>query len=329
MAKFEQGARPVSSFDITSTMELANQGRNYDTYTRKMDAAVEAKVLSIFSRFQTLFDGMVIVDAGSGTGLVAERIAQECHQFGFIPQVFAVDISHAYLELSSLHPSLGLLLGDVAEQLFVEDSVAIKYYSTSGHEVASFGGGVSRMVSAVKNSYKELLPGGQLLIRDFVKPENNGRVFMELPDTNGIHSDSSSSEEVEYQSLSTLALFKQFHQEFGGGEAFSFEEVTLQGKKLIAIDLEWAYEFYMRKEYTDNWGNEIHEKYAYWTVADAEKVFEDAGFENVSVESELNAYMLDNWLVGQIFLYQQNPDGELEALPFPATHMIVSGTKPL
>ena len=330
MLRVEQISSKFPFSEAKNSMESANHGRDYDTYTAKMDAAVEAKVASLFSRFNIFFDGMVLVDAGSGTGLIAERIAQECESIGVSPQVFAIDISHAYSEFFSQQQSITTLFGDAAEQLFPDDSVAIKYYSTSGHEIASFGGGASRMVTAIQNSFLELQPGGQLLIRDFVKPENTGSILMELSETNGINQNQISLDTtIEHQSLSTLALFKQFHREFAGGNAFAFEEITIDGKTLIVLEPEWAYEFYMRKEYTNNWKNEIHEKYSYWTLAEAKDILEVAGFENVQVEPDPNQYMLSNWLEGQVNLYQQNQAGTLELLPFPATHMVISGNKPL
>src|SRR5690606_2636596 len=124
---------------------------------------------ALFARFRYIRDHMVIVDAGSGTGLVAQSIAERCHKLGVNPQVIALDVSHEYYDTSSEHPVIELAFGDAAEQIFPANSVDIKYYATSGHEIASFGGGVNRMNEAVKHSFQELKPGGQLIVRDFVK----------------------------------------------------------------------------------------------------------------------------------------------------------------
>ena len=115
---------------------------------------------------------------------------------------------------------------------------------------------------------------------------------------------------------------------YAGGSAFSYQEVEIDGKHLIKIDPEWAYKFYMRKEYAGNWRNEIHEKYSYWTMEEAENALRDSGFIDVKVEADPSQYMLTNWsFENKVGLYTQDDQGHLFSMPFPA-HMVVSGTKP-
>lgn len=310
-------------------IKIVNEGRDYSIYTWRMDASSDAKVESLVKWFKYFKEGMVIVDAGSGTGLVAEKIAEFAHRQGVSVKIVALDISHEYYDVSSNHPVIGLAFGDAAEKNFPDNSIDIKYYATSGHEVSSFGGGPQRMREAALNSFRELKPEGQLVIRDFIKPSGTEPIFMELQMDNGIDvSGDVPTEEIDYSKLSHYALFKRFHQEFAGGNAFQYEEVTINGKHLIKLSPEWAYEFYMRKEYTGNWRNEIHEKYSYWTEDEAKAALETAGFEKVEVHPDPNDWMLKNWLVGKVGLFTQNETGELQSLDFPTTHMVAFGFKP-
>jgi SAM-dependent methyltransferase len=309
-------------------MRRANQGRDLESYTGRMDAATIYKTETLLSYFTDIKNEMLIVDAGSGTGKVAESILGKLQKTGKKIEIVAVDITHKYRDISPYDREISWLIADAAQQNFAENSVDIKYFSTSGHEIASFGGGPQRMITALKNTLAELKPGGQVIIRDFVKPSSE-KFLMKIKEDDGQNFDSINLDKtINYEQLSTMALFQCFHREFAGGNAFDF---TIQkqngGGQLIELDLEWAYEFYMRKEYKNNWQNEINEKYSYWTLEEAHKMLEQVGFTNVKVESNPNQYILDNWLKEQVKLYNRDEQGNLKELDFPTTHMIAVGYK--
>lgn len=308
--------------------DRAAQGRDTRVYEWRMDAASETKIAALLRHFPEIFDGAVVVDMGSGTGLVIQSIVQHFHRQGFTVHGVAVDISHEFYEQAKDKAQVELVFGDAATQVFPTGSVSVMYFSTSGHEIESFGG-KGKMLEAVANAFVQLMPGGRLIIRDFVRPDFQEQFYMELPDDDGNPADPQADPgEIDYSKLSTKARFYRFHQEFAGGSAFSYQEMEIDGKHLIKIDPEWAYEFYMRKEYTGNWRNEIHEKYSYWTMEETETVLRGSGFIDVKVEPDPSQYMLTNWLIGKVGLFTQNDQGDLLPSPFPATHMVVSGTKP-
>lgn len=319
---------PSLNTQAEQQLRQVNQGRDYSVYTWRMDAALENKVNRLIGEMRNIKDDMLIVDAGSGTGLVAQTIVERLRQIVNV-RVVALDLSHEFYDASSDQPLIELAFGDAAEKNFLPDSVDIMYFSTSGHEVASFGGGPQRMTLAMENTFEQLKPGGQVIIRDFVLPENIGPILMELPQDDGIDVDENTLiEQINYSDLSTMAKFKRFHREFAGGGAFEYQIVRAEQKELVKLDAQWAYEFYMRKEYTGNWRNEINEKYGYWTMTQAMDILEDVGFIDVDVKPDPNEYMLTHWLEGKVQLYHQNEDGELQTLDFPATHMVISGVKP-
>jgi len=312
---------------IKQALLNANEHRDYSIYTRSMDAALEAKIKSLFPYFKVQNQG-VIVDAGSGTGAVAQEAARTFRESGV--KVFALDISHELLALAENDRGLiRPIYGNAAEQNFPENSVNIKFFSTSGHEVESFGGKGS-MRRAVAASKHELIPGGQLIIRDFAKPSRHGPVYLRINSNLGLDPDFSGvpSEEIDYNTLSTFALLKRFRDEFAGGGAFDFEELEIAGQKLIKMEAEWAHEFYLRKDYTANWRQEIKEKYTYWDEEEARSILRAEGFVNVQVVADPNEYILNNRLRGKIDLFVINTDGRLEPIDFPATHMVIVAEKP-
>jgi SAM-dependent methyltransferase len=256
---------------------------------------------------------------------MAELAAQEFHG----ARVFALDISHELQERADDGRAVsGLVFGDAAEQNFPSGSVDVKYFSTSGHEIESFGGEGS-MRKAVENTFRELAPGGRIIIRDFSKPSRKEPVYMRILSKVGIDKLPEGVQEgnIDYNLLSASALLRRFHEEFRGGGAFEFEKVNIDGEEYIKIDPEWAHEFYLRKDYTGNWRQEIKEKYTYWSAEEARQILEEEGYVNVRVISDPNEYIIKNRLEGKIDLHELK-EGKLERIPFPATHMIVIGEKP-
>ncbi len=313
---------PSSSRDLAAQFHAANEDRDYSIYTRSMDAALEAKARSLFPHF-LLEEGNVVVDAGSGTGALAERVAREFRGV----RVFALDISHELLERAEVSRSLvTLVFGNAAAQQFPNSSVHLKYFSTSGHEIESFGG-AGAMTRAVLASFRELVPGGRLVIRDFAKPEP-GAVVLQILSTVGQEAPPGADpSSIDYNLLSTAALFGRFHSEFRGGNAFASVPRTVHGLPAVRLDAEWAHEFCLRKDYTGNWRQEIKEKYTYWTLAEARRVLRAAGFINVRVLPDPNEYILKNRLEGKVALFREEGD-QLVPLPFPPSHMIAVGDKP-
>lgn len=310
---------------ITEQFGNANEGRDFSIYTRSMDAALEAKARSIFPHFDHVSGGAVIVDAGSGTGTLAELAAREFRG----AQIYALDISHELREIAEENRALiKLVFGDATKQNFPQNSVDIKYYSTSGHEIESFGGS---MTEALENSFKELKPGGEIIIRDFAKPERTKPVYMAIQSKVGLDNVTEATIDgvINYNLLSTKALFLRFFEEFKDKKGFIYETVTINGSEFIKIDPQWAHEFYLRKDYTANWRQEIREKYTYWSPSQAEEELRKAGFVDVEVIADPNSYILENRLKGKVALFDINEKGEPVELPFPPTHMIVKGRKPL
>lgn len=306
------------------------QFRDMSIYEWRMNQALQNKLEQLSAHFPKIFEGDVIVDAGSGTGLVAETFAEQYANQR--PRIIGLDISHELRNTAQQNQKLiDLKYGNAAEKNFPDGSIKVIYFSTSGHEVESFGGS-GKMRDALKVSYNALQNEGKCIVRDFVKPDFQGEVLMEITSEPNEEDESclnKDTTEIDYNQLSTHALLKRFHEEFQGGNAFKLTEVNINGKTYYQLPAEYAYEFYMRKNYTGNWRNEIHEKYSYWTQDEAKTAFETAGFKNIKITPEINEYMMSNWIQPEIKLYKlpTQPSTQLESLSFPPTHMTISGIK--
>jgi ubiquinone/menaquinone biosynthesis C-methylase UbiE len=314
--------------ELTNIRDRASRERpNRIKYEGSLNASTLAKAEAMVPLFPEISHGDRIVDAGSGTGQVTEFVAREFRD----ATVIAQDLSHELMECAEENRALvHLSYGDAAVQNFPENSIRVKYYSTSGHEIESFGDEGHKMIDAVRSTLIELEPEGRIIIRDFAKPEREGPVYMQIQTDDGFNnvSEASVSGVIDYNLLSKKTLFQRFHQEFRGGNAFEYEIVTINGQEFIRLDAEWAHEFYLRKDYTDNWATEILEKYTYWTPSQAEEILKQTGYVNVHVWDDPNEYILTNRLRGKIGLYVMGGSGNLEQIDFPTTHMLVAGDKP-
>ncbi len=309
-----------------NNLNHANDGRDYSIYARAMDAAEDAKALDIFPHIDVA-EGATILDLGAGTAALSERAAR----FFSRAQVIAQDISHELLEIADHRRALiKLLFGNALDQVLPDNSIDAAICSSCGHEIESFCGPGS-MLSVLSVILKELKPGGRFVVRDFIKPDLQGEILMEIVGEDlfaAQASVASISGAPDYPKRSAAELFFLFHREFRGGGAFDYSIEQRGDRSFIRLPAEWAYEFYMRKDYVANWHNEISEKYSYWTAKEAELSFRAAGFADVKVIPHRNAWLVDNRLTGKIALFRGTGSSELEALPFFDTHMVVIGAKP-
>jgi len=302
--------------------ETANTGRDLTLYQKSLNAADLAKAHAIIPHLEVP-EGGYVKDIGSGTGCVTEIVARHFSR----SVVYGVDRSHELLDVSERERMLMRpVYGNACEQIFSVNFLHAAYSSTCFHEIFSFEGseGVKRALEAV---FEELRPGGVLVIRDMVIPSDSSPVYMFLPKDDGKPA-TNNSDAIDYERLSTFELFLQFHKDFRGGEAFSYSVEQVDGKDYLLLSPEWAYEFYMRKDYRRNYNNEIHEKYGPWTNEAAQSLLNELGFVAIEAHSETNQWIVENRLEGQIGLFRKNESNQMEALPFFPTHLTLVARKP-
>lgn len=308
---------------MSDSHRYGENGRDLTIYANLMDAALRSKAASIMSHFGDIPEQATIVDVGSGTGQLAEYIGSELHS----AKVYAVDLSHEMLTIAQENLSKINLVNDDATQLskIPVNSVDIMYHGTVGHEINTFCGSEGTK-NAIEAAYRSLKSGGKEIWRDFVKAPSE-EIYLEILSDSGLDSVEEATTDgfLDYNLLSTNALFQCFYEQFKGGKSFNYEIVEHDGKKLIKLPARMAQEFILRKDYTANWRQEIKEEYTYWTEDEAKQAFLESGFSKVEVVRDDNEYIRNNRLKGKVALYKK--EGELwEEIEFP-THMVVVATK--
>lgn len=316
--------RPKSAESVVQTFLNAQEGRDFSVMAWQMSAAGEDKADSILPLFGEIEEGAIILDLGSGTGIVGEIIARRVRGV----HVYSVDISQEYMERANEDMALTrLVYADVTTEFCPPDSVDGVFLSTVIHELESQKGGNG--YRALVSGFNAIKPGDKIVARDFAKPERKEPIYMKIISDVGEDCPKDGKlEDIDYTRLSTRALLERFRLEFRGGGQFDYEEAEINGEKYIKILPEWAAEFYLRKDYVGNWRQELHEKYLHWTMKEAAQKLKDVGCINVEVFPDPNDWILKNRLYGKIALYEMDENGKLKEYDFPATHMKFVGTKP-
>jgi SAM-dependent methyltransferase len=282
-------------------------GRALGSYCASLHAGTREKERAIAPWISRGLDGE-IVDIGMGTGSLARRLA-----LGF-PNLRVIGVDGAPEMLAAAHraaprvSNLELRAG-FAREPHSPRAAAVVFCSVL-HEVYSYGGGsLSSVASALRAAFESLLPGGRVIVRDFVRPCDAQRKVIlhhRLADVFPGHDFCTFSNEFPYP----IALERMWT----GPLEMRYE-----------TNLGSAYEFITRKNFHQMWKRELCERYGFWDELDAQAMLRDAGFQIVHTEPLHDQWVLRSWLEGKILLV----DAQTRTpIPFPPRHLLVIGQKP-
>lgn len=294
--------------DITDT-------RDYLTYASGMDNVIDIK----FRDIRPFIREGKVVDVGCSTGSLIKLLAKELKE----SDIIGIEAARKFYEHAKSQeyesPFVFFYRKNITEQNFKENSIDTFIYSSVMHEVYSYMG-KEAFKKVLEDTYKQLMHGGRIIIRDVVGPKNqNAVVYMELNDKDG-------ASEGDIESLSTYNKFFRFIKDFKPRK-INFSEVSIDGKKLIKISLRDAYEYLSKMTYTDNWASEMHEEFGFYSFDEWKKAFQDVGFTVVAGSKEFrNPYIINNKYKDRAVLYTLK-DRKLYQRPYPSTNMILVGEK--
>ncbi len=294
--------------DITET-------RDYNTYAKGMNQNADFK----FRDIQPFVREGKIVDAGCGTGALVWLLSKNFPE----SDILGIEATRKFYEFCKLqeypNPFVYFYRRNITDQNFKEDTIDTFIYSSILHEIYSYIG-KDTLRKVLKNTFKQLVPGGRIVVRDVVGPEKgNQKVYLELNSSDG-------KDRGQVKELSTYSKFFKFSKDFT--RKIKFKQVTLSGKKLIHLSLRDAYEFMSKMNYTDNWDSEMHEEFGFWSFSDWKKELKKAGFRVVEGSHPFKSdYIIDKMYKGKIKIYTSSK-GELVLIDYPPTNMILSGEKP-
>ncbi len=294
--------------DITET-------RDYNTYAKGMDQNIEFK----FKDIKPFVVSGKIVDAGCGTGSLIWHLSKNFEE----SDIIGIEATRKFYEFCKLqqypNPFVFFYRRNILYQNFKENTINTFIYSSVLHEIYSYLNEKS-LRKVLENTYKQLVVGGRIIIRDVVGPERGKeRILMELNPRDG-------KNQGEIKTLSTYAKFHQFVKDFIPRK-IKFKEIEIKGKKFIELSLQDAYEFISKMNYVDNWQSEMHEEFGFWDFNKWKEELKKAGFEIVEGSKTFKSdYIINNMYKGKVDLYKKKGK-EIVELEYPPTNMILVGEK--
>lgn len=314
--------------------------RNYSTYARGMNEIIRLKYLDIRGGIKP---GR-IVDEGCADGALLAEISRDFPD----SDLFGIDLSSEFAGRFHERQRAGEFGGayvhffhrNLFDRIFEAESIDTTLCNSTLHEIWSYGSGEKSVRGYLAEKFRQLRPGGHLLIRDVVGPEDGERsVLLWCSDEDGKIvsaeelAEHSGRESNWLQALSTRSRFRLFAKDFPGERhSFPFEEVQHEGRPTFRLSFRLAAEFLSKKDYTDNWSSEMNEEFCFWSFPRWKQVLIETGFQIIENpnQPELGSRVYTNpWIVENRYRRHASLKGE-DGVPvkWPPTNMILIAQKP-
>ncbi len=219
--------------------------------------------------------------------------------------------------------------------LFSPNSVHTITTFSLTHEIESYQG-KEALDKLVKQIHKQLAKGGRWINVDVVGPQNKDQiVYMKLCDTDGtLDAPSEMTDRGEFakrlMDTSTYGRFIKFGHDFRQtqGDGIHYKVVQHGEDTYVQLTLQDACEFMGKKDYTDNWKSEMHEKFCNNSLNDWKRIAESCGLRiHPQSRTFCNPWIVENRYRGKVQLYQLDGN-KLTPMEYPPTTMVLIAEKP-
>ena len=328
---------------LTNQEGSLTEKRNYNTYARGMNEIVRLKYLDIRDAIRP---GR-IVDEGCADGALLAEIAQDCRD----SDLFGIDLSAEFAARFQERKRSGdfgnvytcFHLRNLLDPIFEPASVDTTICNSTLHELWSYAEQEKTVRAYLAMKFAQLRPGGRLIIRDVVGPENgNARVRLACEERDGENRTPAAVPRERpadvLQRLSTRSRFRLFAEDFladlrAKGRRGAETKVTwTDHPDGFVVSLRTAAEFLSKKDYTDNWRSEMNEEFCFWSFRRWREVLGELGFRvldaNPASPSRSHAYC-NPWIVDHRYRgHVRLTDEAGRQLEFPPTNMVLVAEKP-
>lgn len=324
---------------LTNQEGSLTESRNYSTYARGMNEIIRLKYLDIRDGIKS---GR-IVDEGCADGALLAEISRDYPD----SDLFGIDLSAEFASRFQERQRAGEFGGayvhffhrNLFDRIFEPESIDTTICNSTLHELWSYGDGEKSVRSYLTEKFRQLRPGGRLIIRDVVGPDDGEReVLLWCSDSDGnnhisVQLASHASRDVAWlQQLSTHSRILLFARDFlGGRRPFPVTETQHDGRPVFRLSLRQASEFLSKKDYTDNWKSEMNEEFCFWSFIEWKAVLSEIGFhicENANHPAEGSRVYTNPWVVQNRY---ENHVGLLsvkgDTLPWPPSNMVLVAEK--
>ena len=315
--------------------------RNYSSYARGMNEIIRLKYLDIRAGIKP---GR-IVDEGCADGALLAEISRDFPD----SDLFGIDLSSEFASRFHERQRAGEFGGayvhffhrNLFDRIFEPNSVDTTLCNSTLHEIWSYGEGEKSVRIYLAEKFRQLRPGGRLLIRDVVGPDDGDQTILlwcSDQDGNDLPTEMLAEHcgrEAEWlRGLSTRSRFRLFAGDFlQGRRPFPFTEKQHEGQILFQVTLGRAAEFLSKKDYADNWASEMNEEFCFWSFQQWKKVLSETGFrisENPNQPERDSRSYVNPWIVKNRYEgHAKVMNGSGAELSWPPTNMVIVAEKPL
>jgi SAM-dependent methyltransferase len=337
--------RRIYQDPITNQEGSLTDTRNYSTYARGMNEIIRLKYLDIKDAIRP---GR-IVDEGCADGALLAEVRRDFPD----SDLFGIDLSAEFAGRFHERQRAGEFGGayvhffhrNLLEPVFDSESIDTTICNSTLHELWSYGNQEKTVRAYLAEKFRQLRPGGRLVIRDVVGPENGEQlVYLYCNEEDGaelvddVWRTTGSRLPEWLRDLSTRSRFFVFAHDFLATRPairkpeFKFQKVDRTHQPGFVLSLRFASEFLSKKDYVENWRSELNEEFCFWSFSKWKQALSDAGFRLIENPNQpeagsrayTNPWIVENRYEGHVQLF--SPGGS--CLPWPPTNMVLVAEKP-
>ena len=325
--------------------------RNYSVYAQQMG---HQEIINIkYDDVKKAIKPGKIVDEGCADGALLAKIAQDFPD----SDLLGIEITGEFIARAKERQRAGEFGGsyvhfhqrNLMDNIFDPGSIDTTICNSTLHELWSYGEGEKTVKHYLHRKFQQLRPGGRLIIRDVVDPQDKEReIYLWCNSKDGDseedYLDFPESKDLaqHLEKLSTYARFPHFRQDFLAHKRdhsqrdtqVTFKERKIGTRKYYRLPLKDAVEFMTHKDYVENWKSEMHEEFAFWNFKEWKNALQEVGFsimENPNHPESNSRVYTNPWIAqqrwkGKVELYK--PEGtRMKLIECPPTTMILVGEK--
>lgn len=328
LERYNLGDRIV---EIFADPLLGNEGdltetRDYSTYGQSFDQGANRKYELLRPHMQP---GR-IVDIGSAAGALLGEMSRDPSLWE--SDLYGIEITRAMHQLAERRRADGFFNNEnvflyqrnaLAGKLFEDDSIDTTLTVSLTHELYSYAGEAA-LHTFLENIFRHTKPGGVYINLDVVGPEHGDRPVQLLLRTND------GKDHGEIKTLSTAARFDRFVKDFRAEEGEAPTAFTKHSSndtwRTVELALSDACEFIEKKDYTDSWESEMHERFCFLDLPAWSSLLTSTGF----VVSDASRAFTNEWIVRHRWedSVQLLDPKSGKSLPWPPTTILLIAQKP-